>query len=78
MNAQPSIEQSHGAQPTLGQWIKRVIQIILLILIMDGILFLIAGRLDWIGATSGECQTGKRDRRALHHPDSAGRPDAAR
>jgi hypothetical protein len=50
MNAQPSIEQSHGAKPTLGQWIKRFIQIILLILIMDGILFLIAGRLDWIGA----------------------------
>ena len=50
MNAQPSIEQSHGAKPTLSQWIKRFIQIILLILIMDGILFLIAGRLDWIGA----------------------------
>src|SRR4030042_4791505 len=50
MNDQRSIEQSHGAKPTLGQWIKRFIQIILLILIMDGILFLIAGRPDWIGA----------------------------
>jgi len=50
MNDQPSIEQSHSAKPTLGQWIKRFIQIILGILVMDGILFLIAGRLDWTGA----------------------------
>ena len=50
MNVHPSVEQSHSAKPTLGQWIKRFIQVILLILIMDGILFLIAGRLDWIGA----------------------------
>jgi len=50
MNDQRPIEQSHSANPTLGQWIKRFIQIILLILIMDGILFLIAGRLDWKAA----------------------------
>jgi protein-S-isoprenylcysteine O-methyltransferase Ste14 len=50
MNDQPSIEQSHSAKPTLGQWIKRFIQIILGILIIEGILFLIAGRLDWTGA----------------------------
>src|SRR5512136_2315813 len=50
MNGQPRIEQSRSAKPKLSQWIKRFIQIILLILVMDGILFLIAGRLDWMGA----------------------------
>jgi protein-S-isoprenylcysteine O-methyltransferase Ste14 len=50
MNDQLPIGQSRSAKPTPGQWIKRFIQIILLMLIMDGILFLIAGRLDWIGA----------------------------
>jgi len=29
MNDQRPIEQSHSAKPTLGQWIKRFIQIIL-------------------------------------------------
>lgn len=50
MNTHPSIEPSHRARPTLGQWLKRLIQIVLMILILDGILFLIAGRLDWMGA----------------------------
>jgi protein-S-isoprenylcysteine O-methyltransferase Ste14 len=50
MNDQPSIEQSQVAKPTFGQWIKRFVQIILGILVIDGILFLIAGRLDWTGA----------------------------
>lgn len=50
MNDQRPIERPPSAKPTLGQWIKRFIQIILAILILDGILFLIAGRLDWIGA----------------------------
>jgi protein-S-isoprenylcysteine O-methyltransferase Ste14 len=55
MNDQRPIEQSHSAKPTLGKWIKRFIQIILGILIVDGILFLIAGRLDWVGAWIFSC-----------------------
>jgi len=36
-------------KPSLKEWAKRLIQIIGLIVIMDGILFLLAGRLDWNG-----------------------------
>jgi len=50
MNDQRPIEQSQSAKPTPGQWIKRFIQIILGIFVLDAFLFLIAGRWDWTGA----------------------------
>ncbi len=38
------------SKPSLRMWGKRVGQVFALILVMDGILFLAAGRLDWAGA----------------------------
>ena len=39
-----------AAPVSLGLWIKRIFQILLLIVIMDALLFGAAGRLDWFGA----------------------------
>ena len=41
---------THNAKPPLRMWVKRIGQVLALILLMDAILFLIAGRLDWAGA----------------------------
>ena len=42
--------QTGNTGPRFSQWIKQLVTIVLLLLIIDGILFLVAGRLDWIGA----------------------------
>ena len=41
--------QFNNSKPSLRQWVKWIVQLFVLILVMDGILFLFAGRLDWAG-----------------------------
>ncbi len=44
--------KSNGStnRPTLKLWAKRLIQVLALVVLVDGILFLLAGRWDWSGA----------------------------
>ncbi len=42
-------QQTGETKPTLRTWIQRIAQVLALLVIMDGILFLLAGRWDWDG-----------------------------
>ena len=41
--------QANNDKPSPKQWAARLVQALTLVVVMDGILFLLAGRLDWSG-----------------------------